>query len=133
MIDDPAFRIFYLLHIVTILVAFAPAVLAVVPGGSEGARGALERAGRAVYAPALLLSGLFGILLIVTSPDDIFEFDQLWISLAFLVWFAMNGVFHAMVLGGQRKGDASRVETGHLVMTVLLLVMLYLMIWKPGL
>ena len=131
MITDTAFRIFFFLHIATIVVAFAPAVVSLLPGGTEGVRGALDRAGRQVYAPALILAGLFGILLVVTS-NDVFEFDQTWISLAFLVWIAMNGVFHAMVLAGQRKGDAARVNNGQMVLTVLLLVMLYLMIWKPG-
>lgn len=131
MIDDTGFRIFYFLHILTIVVAFAPAVIAVLPGGRDGALGLLDRAGRQVYAPALILAGLFGILCIVTS-DDIFEFDQTWISLAFVVWIAMNGVFHALVLAGQKQGDESKVVTGQQIMTVLLLAMLYLMIWKPG-
>jgi hypothetical protein len=131
VIEDTGFRIFYLLHILTIVVAFAPAVVAVLPGGRDGTLGLLDRAGRQVYAPALILAGLFGILCIVTS-DDVFEFDQTWISLAFVVWIAMNGVFHALVLAGQRQGDERKVVTGQQIMTLLLLAMLYLMIWKPG-
>lgn len=131
MIDDTGFRIFFLLHIITVIVAFAPAVLAVLPGGREGLVGVLDKAGRQVYAPALILAGLFGILCIVTS-DDVFEFSDTWISLAFVVWIAMNGVFHALVLAGQKQDDAAKVNTGHQIMTVLLLAMLYLMIWKPG-
>lgn len=131
VIEDTGFRIFYLLHILTIVVAFAPAVMSVLPGGRDGSLGVLERAGRQVYAPALILAGLFGILCIVTS-DDVFEFDQTWISLAFVVWIAMNGVFHGMVLVGQKQEDATKVGNGQAIMTVLLLVMLYLMIWKPG-
>lgn len=124
------YRVLYFLHIATILVAFAPVLVAVLPDGADGARATLDRVGRQVYAPALILTGLFGILLIVDNEG--IGFDELWISLAFLVWFAMNGVFHAMVLAGQRKGDLSRVTNGHAVMTVLLVVMLYLMVWKPG-
>ncbi len=101
------------------------------PGGRDGAIGVLERAGRIVYAPALILAGLFGILLVVTSDDD-FKFDQTWISLAFVVWIAMNGVFHALVLAGQRQGDEAKVFNGQAIMTVLLLIMLYLMVWQPG-
>lgn len=135
MIEDTGFRIFYLLHILTVVVAFAPAVMSVLPGGREGSLGVLERAGRQVYAPALILAGLFGILCIVTSDvggTQVFEFDQTWISLAFVVWIAMNGVFHGMVLVGQKQDDAAKVGNGQAIMTVLLLVMLYLMIWKPG-
>jgi hypothetical protein len=125
------FKIFLFLHILTVIVAFAPSVLMVLPGGRDGAVGLLERAGRQVYAPALLLAGLFGILCIVTS-DDVYEFSETWISLAFVVWIAMNGVFHALVLAGQRQGDTRKVETGQAVLTELLLIMLYLMIWRPG-
>jgi hypothetical protein len=127
------YKIMFFLHILSVVVAFAPAVIAVVPGGRDGAIGVLERAGRIVYAPALILAGLFGIGLVLDSPNDVFEFDQTWISLAFVVWIVMNGVFHAMVLAGQRHGDESRVFNGQAVMTVLLLIMLYLMVWKPGL
>jgi hypothetical protein len=132
MIDDTGFRIFFLLHILTVIVAFAPAAISVLPGGRDGAIGLLERAGRLVYSPALILAGLFGIMCIVSAPGDTFEFSQTWISLAFVVWIAMNGVFHALVLTGQKQGDESKVTNGQAIMTVLLLVMLYLMIWKPG-
>ena len=132
VIDDTGFRIFFLLHILSAVVAFAPAVVAVLPGGRDGALGLIERAGRQVSSPALILAGLFGIMCIVTSPNDTFAFDQVWISLAFVVWIAMNGVFHSLVLAGQRQGDESKVNNGEAIMTMLLLVMLYLMIWKPG-
>lgn len=135
MIDNTGFKVFLFLHILTVVVAFAPAVLAVLPGGREGLVGVLDRAGRQVYAPALILAGLFGILCIVTSEvagTKVFEFSDTWISLAFVVWIAMNGVFHGLVLAGQKAGDESKVNSGQQIMTVLLLAMLYLMIWKPG-
>jgi hypothetical protein len=131
MVDDTGFRIFFLLHILTVIVAFTPAVLALVPGERDGTLGLLERGGRLLFAPALILTGLFGILCIVTS-DDVFEFSNTWITLAFVVWIAMNGVFHALVLAGQRQGDAAKVNNGEALMVLLLIVMLYLMIWKPG-
>jgi hypothetical protein len=122
------FKIFLLLHVLSFIVAFAPTVVALLPGERTTA----VAAARTVYAPALILTGLFGILLIVTS-DDAFKFDQTWISLAFLVWIAMNGVFHAIVLPGKRIGSSSSVDGGQAIMTALLVVQLYLMIWKPGL
>ncbi|HEX5944872.1 MAG TPA: hypothetical protein VFY82_01280 [Acidimicrobiales bacterium] len=130
-----AFKISLFLHIATVVVAFAPSVLAVLPGGRDGVVGVLDKAGRQVYAPALILAGLFGILCIVTSDvggQAVFEFSETWISLAFVVWIAMNGVFHALVLAGQKQNDASKVVTGQQIMTLLLLAMLYLMIFKPG-
>jgi hypothetical protein len=130
-VDSTGYKIFLLLHIASVVVAFAPAVIAVLPGGRDGLVGLLDRAGRQVYTPALILAGLFGIALIVTS-DDAWEFSDTWISLAFVVWIAMNGVFHGLALAGQRQGDEAKVVLGQQVMTVLLVVMLYLMIWKPG-
>lgn len=130
-----AFKISLFLHIATVVVAFAPAVLAVLPGGRDGVVGVLDKAGRQVYAPALILAGLFGILCIVTSDvggTAVFEFSETWISLAFVVWIAMNGVFHALVLAGQKQNDAAKVVTGQQIMTLLLLAMLYLMVFQPG-
>jgi arginine exporter protein ArgO len=126
-----SYRIFFLLHILSVIVAFAPAVVSVLPGGREGALGVIDRAGRTVYSPALILAGLFGIALILLS-DDVWQFSDTWISLAFVVWIAMNGVFHALVLAGRRQNDESKVNNGQAIMTVLLLVMLWIMIWKPG-
>jgi hypothetical protein len=129
------FKISLFLHILTVIVAFAPAVLAVVPGGRDGALGVLDRAGRQVYAPALILAGFFGIMCIVTSDVGgvaVFEFSDTFASLAVVVWIAMNGVFHALVLAGQKQNDEKKVTNGQAIMTVLLIVMLYLMIWKPG-
>ena len=128
---DTSYRIFFLLHILSVIVAFAPAVVSVLPGGREGALGVIDRAGRTVYSPALILAGLFGIALILLS-DDVWQFSDTWISLAFVVWIAMNGVFHALVLAGRRQNDESKVNNGQAIMTVLLLVMLWIMIWKPG-
>ena len=124
------FQILVILHILSVVVAFAPAVLAVVPGSRDGALGALERAGRQIYAPALIVVGLLGILCVVAS-DDAFAFSDTWVSLAFVVWIVMNGVFHAMVLSGQRHGDERRVVTGQAIMTILLIVAVWLMVSKP--
>ena len=134
-IYSTGFKIFLFLHIAAVIVAFAPSVLAVLPGRREGLLGTLDDVGRKVYAPALILAGLFGIACILTSDVNgtaLIEFSDTWISLAFVVWIAMNGVFHALVLAGQRNDDAAKVTTGHQIMTVLLVAMLYLMVFQPG-
>jgi hypothetical protein len=125
--DTFTFRFFLLLHFLSIVVAFAPSVVSLLPGN----RGTAVAAARRFYSPALILAGLFGILCVVTS-DDLYKFDQTWITLAFIVWIAMNGVYHAIVLPGRRVGSVTQVDGGQAIMTVLLVVMLYLMIWKPG-
>jgi uncharacterized protein YqjF (DUF2071 family) len=71
--------------------------------------------------------------LTILTSNDLFEFDQTWISVALVVWIVMIGVFHAMVLPGLRQGDNAKVDNGNAALTALVLFMLYLMIWKPGL
>ena len=99
--------------------------------------GFLATNSKLIYGPALIAAGAFGILLIVVS-DEAWEFSQGWVSFAFLVWIAMNGVLHALLLPAERKladGDEasrSRADLGGQIITVLFIVMLWLMIWKPG-
>lgn len=145
-ITSTTYRLLFLLHIAAIVVAFAPAITHTVLTRQLGQdNGVLRRfAGFAatneqrIHGTALILVGVFGIGLIFTS-DSAWEFDQLWVNLAMVVWIAMNGVLHAMIVPGERalgSGDQSaqqRLDLGGLIMTVLFLVMLYLMIWKPGL
>jgi hypothetical protein len=75
----------------------------------------------------------------IFSSDEAWGFDQTWVSLALLVWIAMCGLVSGMLLPAERKlaaGDlaqAKKIELGGQIVTVLFLVMLYLMIWKPGL
>jgi hypothetical protein len=139
-------NILLLLHIASIVVAFAPASVHPLLGRQFGQGGPAAvqrfaafaaRNGQRVYAPALLLAGLFGIGLVLES--DYIDFDQTWISLAFVVWIAMNGVVHGMILPSERKvaaGDTEavqRLDLGGGLVTILFVAMLYLMIWKPGL
>ena len=71
--------------------------------------------------------------------DGLWAFSQGWVSGAFVVWLLMNGVVHAMIAPGERMvaaGDESgqqRIDRGGGIITLLVLVMLYLMVWKPGL
>jgi uncharacterized membrane protein len=146
-VNDNIDKLLFAGHILSILVAFAPAVvnpilIAKAKGdGDEGAfvrlAGHMASNGRQIHFPALIAIGAFGIAMVLTS-DDQFGFGDTWVSLAFLVWLAICGVITAIVLPGERKlaaGDLAaekKVAMGGQLATVLLLVMLYLMIWKPG-
>jgi uncharacterized membrane protein len=144
---DTGYNVMLFLHIVTALVAFAPAFVHPLLTNQTKALDATTRGkvlgmiagnGRRIYAPALILTGLFGFAMQGMS-DGVIEFGQTWFWLAIVVWIAMNGVLHAMLLPAERAlaaGDEaaeSKASTGAMILTILLLVMLYLMVFQPGL
>lgn len=141
------YNVMLFLHILTAFAAFAPAFVHPLLTNQTKALDATNRGkvvgmiagnGRRIYAPALIITGLFGFAMQGMS-DGVIEFGQTWFWLAIVVWLAMNGVLHAMLLPGERAlagGDetaAKKVDTAGIVITVLLLVMLYLMVFQPGL
>ena len=145
-IDSFGYKLFLLLHIFAVIVAFAPAfvnpILSVrykrdggsIPGelGAKLAKDSLQ-----VHGPALALAGLFGFGMIGMS-DKVFEFSQSWVSIALLLWFLMLGIVFGLLIPAEKKaaaGDAvaeSRVSMFGGMLHVLLLLMLIDMIWKPG-
>ena len=144
--DSFGYRLFFLLHILAILVAFAPAFVWPVVnarlrthGATPGAEiGKIIRDSWArINGPALVLAGLFGILMVVLS-DEIWEFSQTWVSMAFLLWFLMIAVVFGLMPWNERKnaeGDEAadrRSAAFNGVLHLLLLLMVIDMIWKPG-
>jgi uncharacterized membrane protein len=144
---DTGYNILLLLHIVAVIAAFAPT--AVNPllerhlarnGGDVALQSWADFAHdytKKIVMGSLVVALVTGILMIVVS-DEVIEFSDTWISLSFLVWFAIAGVVSGMVGKGQRlvaagdaKGRDVLAKAGPIVV-VLLLVMLYLMIFKPG-
>ena len=91
--------------------------------------------GRQIHFPALVVLGGFGLGLVLEGDWD---FDDAWVSLAFLVWLAhlrgRDGHPPAgrAEAGGRRRRRRAPDRSGGQLVTVLVLVMLYLMIWKPG-
>jgi uncharacterized membrane protein len=105
---------------------------------------------------------VFGILLVLMS-DKLYDFSQAWISLAFLLYIVGLGVLHGMLRPNVRKMNAlmhelvamgppavgapaarppqvdeiehraRTVGTASAILNLVLIVILYLMIWKPGL
>ncbi len=143
---DGLYKLLFLGHIISLVVAFAPAAVhpiltaqAKTDGDSELIRlaGHMAANGRRIYTPALIALGAFGILLVLQS-DGFADWDQAWVMIAFTLWLVICGVVTAVIVPGERKlaaGDLAaeaRVALGGQIATVLLLVMLYLMIWKPG-
>jgi hypothetical protein len=148
-----AFKVMLFLHIASLVAAFAPMVIHPVLSAQAKAAGPptvgnvggfMHANGRRIHFPALVLVGLFGLGMVFSSAPDgtdnrLYDFDQAWVSLSLVVWLALCGVVSGMILAGGRRlsaGDMTaekQVVLGGQIATVLFLVMLYLMIWKPGL
>lgn len=144
---DFAYDIVLLVHIASFLVAFAPAAInplleahfaknaddATMQNWAKFAAGYTSRIALGALG-VLLITGVIMILMF-----DGWEFSQTWISIAFLVWFAIGGVVSAMILKAEKAiaaGDMSGrdlLAKGGPIATVLMVIMLYLMIFKPGL
>ncbi len=145
---DGLYNVVLLLHIVAVLVAFAPAVIhpmavaRVKQASGEEALPPLARwmaaNTKAVHVPALVAIGVFGALMVLLS-DDLFGFDQLWVWLALVLWLAVCGIITGGILPAEAKlagGDLTaekRIAAAGPAATLLAVAILYLMIWKPGL
>ena len=146
VVNSTLYKLLFLGHMVTFVVAFAPAVINPVIGAQAKADGPevltkvsgyMAKNGRRIHFPAVVLLGAFGLGM-VFEGDPAWGFDQAWVSLALLVWIAICGAVSGLILPAERALAAGRLEAekkvamGGQMVTVLLLVMLYLMIWKPG-
>ena len=91
-----------------------------------------------------MLSGVFGGALIgLSKPSDdaevLWKFEQTWIWLGIVIWVVLCGLVSGVILPAERKvaaGDLSaqkRVQTAGGIATLLLVVQVALMVFKPGL
>lgn len=145
---DNGYNFVLLIHIAAFLVAFAPAVLNPLlasflqqNGGDPVVRSWIGFA--ADYTKKISLPALVALLItggaLVGMSDDVLDFSQTWLMIASIVWLAIGGVVSAVILKGEKQvaaGDSEGiklVETGGKIATLLMVVMLYLMVFKPGL
>jgi hypothetical protein len=107
------YNLLLLLHLTTVIVGFGSVVassfLAARARELEPAEGrALARVafkmGRALTTGPVVAAGLFGLLLIPLS-EDVFTFAQAWISIAFLLYFAVVGVLIFLVTPNAKAMD----------------------------
>jgi uncharacterized membrane protein len=146
-VDSFGYRLFFLLHILAILVAFAPAFVWPIVNARLRAQGAtpgaeigkiIRDSWARIHGPAVVLAGLFGIFMVMLSGKA-YKFSQTWVSMAFLLWFLMLGVVFGLMPWNERKaaeGDEAadrRSAAFNGILHLLLLLMVIDMIWKPGL
>lgn len=151
-VGNTPYNIFVVLHVLTALAAFAPLFIypflanqmTGLPGEQRSTMwGYLVRNSRRIHAPALILTGVFGFGLSGMSggPGDaeqVYPLTQTWLIVSILLWLAMNGILHAVLVPAERAlagGDdsaKSRIDTFGPIMALLLVVVIYLMVFKPG-
>lgn len=148
-VHDTPYDILLVLHILTGVIAFAPAFTHPALATKMRRDGFTERStvighmssfGMRRYGAALILSGLLGFGVAGLS-DGVFKMSQGWLMAAFVVWIAMNGVLHAGVLPAERAIAAAgtvidetaekKLAVAGTLLTVLFVVQLYLMVFKP--
>lgn len=147
-VRDDAYNVTLVIHLAAVMVAFA----SVIVGGFQqshleatGGDDAVAKAAKsmkifssAVSGGALLVVLLTGIGMILMS-DDAIKFSDAWISVAFVLWFAIAGVISGVVGKGERlksEGDVkgmNLVQWGSTIAVALGVVMLYVMVAKPWL
>jgi uncharacterized membrane protein len=136
---DTGFKVVLLLHILSVVVAFGPLFFTPFVGRLEGteAAGASLKFLQRFSTPAVVLAGFFGLALVGMS-DKFYKFSQSWVSAALLLWIVDVALYVFALLPAQRKAAGGDTEaarrlpmfTGLIHLTFL--VLLVLMIWRPG-
>jgi hypothetical protein len=134
------YRIVGLLHIAAVIAAFGPLFL--YPSMQRaGASEAVAKLHLRLVLPALTLSWVLGMGLVGMSKPEgsdeaLFKMSQTWIVLALIAWVILMAISWFLIRPALTDSSAeakSRLAAGIGVTHVLLIVVLYLMIWKPGL
>jgi len=122
------------LHVLAVIVAFGP--LFIYPSMQRaGASQALAKMHVRLMLPALTLVWVLGMGLVGAS-DDIWELSQTWILLSLIGWVVLMLVSWFLIrpaINDPGETAKSRLAAGIGVTHVLLVVILYLMTFKPGL
>lgn len=127
------YQLMGLLHIVAAVVAFGPLFL-YAPLHRAGETATIARMHVRVSLPALVLLWVFGMGLAGMSEDS-FKMSQTWLALSIVIWLALLGLSWFVIrpaIDDRTAQGRSRMAAGLGATHLLLVVALYLMIWKPG-
>ena len=144
-LDSFGYRAFLLLHILAIVVAFAPGFVWPLVGlalrKEQKSIGTLYTVvadnALKIQGVAMILAGIFGIGMISLS-DEAYKFSQSWVSIALLLWFLGIGVIYGLLLptlkraGSGNETSEARIPMYYGMLHLLLLLAVIDMIWKPG-
>lgn len=145
------YKLFVVLHILSVVVGIGATMLnglyaAKAKQAGGPAAGAIMKANFDVTMIAekiIYLVPVFGILAVLAS-DDVWEFDQTWIWLSLLLYVVALGIAHGnqvpagkkMLAGPSSPQEAEalgkRLAMGGMALNLLVVVIVALMVWKPG-
>ena len=128
-----AYKVFGILHILSVVVAFGP-LFFYASLQRAGAAATLARIHLRLVLPALTLTWILGMGMVGMS-DKVFEMSQTWIVLGLIGWVILMVISWFLVRPALTDGgDATRSRLGMAIgiTHLLLIVQLYLMVFKPG-
>jgi uncharacterized membrane protein len=145
-VRDDLYNVFLLLHLVAAIAGFGAVVLNGIYDAKAKRLGGAE--GRAVMEANYAVSTI-GEYLIYSVPiwgfamiglsDGAISFGQTWIWLSLLLYVIALGISHGVVRPGAKQLAVARSEdvekkvaAGGAALNVILVVIIALMIWKPG-
>lgn len=148
-IGSTSYKITLAFHILAVIIAFAPAwltplLLKVAGVGDTKVSDALGLAVLRLSLPFVAIAGILGFGLAgqskVPGTDELqFKMSQTWLTVSIILWLVQLAVLFFVARPAFKAlsaGDASargRVMAATGVTHLILVAMIYLMIWKPGL
>ncbi len=141
-VGSTGYNIMLFVHIIAVIVAFAPlwltpVLLRLTAAGDKAAADSLDVSILRFSLPGLAVAGIIGCGLVGMS-EKAFTFGKPWVSTAVILWIILMAVLAVVArpaIKAFRDGDASargRVMMSTGIGHLILLVMVYLMIFKPG-
>jgi len=131
-VGDDAYNVMLIVHLLAVIVAFGSLFTL------SGLRRATPEAATRLYLrwvlPATVVIWVAGMGLVGMS-DDLFEMTDTWVAGSLFVWLVLIalGVFVMRPALKQGEAGSPRVAMATGVSHLLLVVALYLMVFKPGL
>ncbi len=142
-LSGTGYRIVLLLHVLTVIVGFAPlwltpVMIRLTAAGDKAAADGLEVSILRFSLPGIGLAGILGFGLAGMS-EKYYKMSQAWLSIAAVLWVVLLALLFFVArpaIKAFRDGDAAargRIMMATGISHLILVVMLYLMIFKPGL
>ena len=154
------YKFFFVLHILAVIAGIGTTVLNGVYGAKAKAAGPNGgHIGRANFEVTMLaekiiyLVPIFGIIMVFLS-DDAYGFDEFWIYGSLILFVVALGIAHGVMIpstkrllevgaklgsgqggpadGAEMEALGKRLGTGGMTLNLLVVIIVVLMIWKPG-